>query len=190
VLPGRLPNEPKSLLALAAQKDAADAARVTKLLTSLTWPGKPGQTTAVAVALTPAEEALFEKGRVQFATVCAACHQPTGLGLAGLAPPLVNSAWALGDERILARIVLLGKAQQNMIMPPMRAFDDETLAGVLTYVRRSWGHAAAPVSPKTLAAARAAVATRDEPWSDKDLAELQRTFAPPRRAKRREAGGQ
>jgi mono/diheme cytochrome c family protein/glucose/arabinose dehydrogenase len=190
VLPGRLPNEPKSLLALAAQKDAAEAARATKLLASLIWPGKPGQITAVAVALTPAEEALFEKGRVQFATVCAACHQPTGLGLAGLAPPLVNSNWALGDERILARIVLLGKAQQNMIMPPMRAFDDETLAGVLTYVRRSWGHTAAPVSPKTIAAARAAVATRDEPWSDKDLAELQRTFAPPRRAKRREVGGQ
>jgi mono/diheme cytochrome c family protein len=190
VLPGRLPIEPKPLVALAAQKDAADAARVTKLLTSLTWPGKPGHTTAVAVALTPAEEALFEKGRVQFATVCAACHQPTGLGLAGLAPPLVNSAWALGDERILARIVLLGKAQQNMIMPPMRAFDDETLAGVLTYVRRSWGHAAAPVSPKTLAAARAAVATRDEPLSDKDLAELQRTLPPPRRTKRREAAGQ
>jgi mono/diheme cytochrome c family protein len=185
-----LPVEPKPLLALAAQKDAADAARATKLLTSLTWPGKPGHTTAVAVALTPAEEALFEKGRVQFATVCAACHQPTGLGLAGLAPPLVNSAWALGDERILARIVLLGKAQQNMIMPPMRAFDDETLAGVLTYVRRSWGHAAAPVSPKTLAAARAAVATRDEPLSDKDLAELQRTLPPPRRTKRREAAGQ
>jgi mono/diheme cytochrome c family protein len=190
VLPGRLPIEPKPLVALAAQKDAADAARVTKLLTSLTWPGKPGHTTAVAVALTPAEEALFEKGRVQFATVCAACHQPTGLGLAGLAPPLVNSAWALGDERILARIVLLGKAQQNMIMPPMRAFDDETLAGVLTYVRRSWGHAAAPVSPKTLAAARAAVATRDEPLSDKDLAELQRTLPPPRRTKRRESAGQ
>jgi hypothetical protein len=77
-----------------------------------------------------------------------------------------------------------------MIMPPMRAFDDETLAGVLTYVRRSWGHTAAPVSPKTLAAARAAVATRDEPLSDKDLAELQRTLPPPRRTKRREAAGQ
>ncbi|MEI8088863.1 MAG: c-type cytochrome [Opitutaceae bacterium] len=190
VLSGRLPIEPKALMVLAAQKDAADAARATKLLASLNWPGKPGQAAAVAVALTPTEEALFEKGRVQFANVCAACHQPTGLGLAGLAPPLVNSAWALGDERILARIVLLGKAQQNMIMPPMRAFDDETLAGVLTYVRRSWGHTAAPVSPKTIAAARAAVASRDEPWSDNDLAELQHTFAPARRTKRREAGGQ
>jgi len=190
VLSGRLPIEPKSLLALAGLKDDAASARASKLLASLIWPGKPGQVTAVAIALTPAEEALFEKGRVQFATVCAACHQPTGLGLAGLAPPLVNSAWAIGDERILARIVLLGKAQQNMIMPPMRAFDDETLAGVLTFVRRSWGHTASPVSPKVIAAARASVAARDEPWSDKDLAELQRTFAPPRRAKRREAGGQ
>jgi hypothetical protein len=75
-------------------------------------------------------------------------------------------------------------------IPPARAFDDETLDGVLTYVRRSWGHIAASVSPKTISAARAAVATRDEPWSDKELTELQRTFAPPRRAKRREVGGQ
>ena len=74
-------------------------------------------------------------------------------------------------------------------IPPAPASDDKTLDGEPTYVRRSWGHTAAPVSPKTISAARAAVATRDEPWSDKELAELQRTFAPPRRAKRREVGG-
>lgn len=75
-------------------------------------------------------------------------------------------------------------------IPPAPAFDDETLAGALTCVRRFWGHTGAPVSPKTISTARAAVATRDEPWSDKELAELQRPFAPPRRAKRREVGGQ
>src|SRR5205085_586248 len=106
---------------------------------------------------------------VQFATVCAACHQPNGQGLAGLAPPLVNSRWALGDERILARIVLAGKVQENFVMPPMKAFDDQTLAGVLTFIRRSWGHEAAPVAPAVVAEARAVIATRDEPWSDADL---------------------
>ena len=64
-------------------------------------------------------------------------------------------------------------------IPPAPAFDDETLAGVLT------------LRPPLLGPyRRAAVATRDEPWSDKELAELQRTFAPPRRAKPLEVGGQ
>ncbi|MBC7367090.1 MAG: c-type cytochrome [Undibacterium sp.] len=185
VLLGSLPAEPKALVTLAAQKDSAEAPRATKLLASLKWPGKPGMAESKAEPFTPAQQALFEKGRAQFAAVCAACHQPTGLGLAGLAPPLVNSKWALGDERVLARIVLNGKAQENLIMPPMRAFDDETLAGVLTFVRRSWGHEAAAVAPKIIADARAAVAGRDEPWTEADLAELQQALAPARRTRKR-----
>jgi len=173
-------------VALAADKNNAEAERATKLLAALVWPGKPGQPTEVAAPFTPAEQALFDKGKVQFATVCAACHQPTGLGLEGLAPPLVNSDWALGDERVLARIVLNGKAQANMIMPPMRTFDDETLAGVLTYVRRSWGHTAKAVSPAVIAEARTAVAGRDEPWTDDDLAQLQRRLAGPRGGRRQQ----
>ena len=184
VLLGSVPAEPKPLLMLAAQKDSADAPRATKLLASLKWPGKPGMVTTAALPLTPAQQVLFEKGRAQFAAVCAACHQPTGQGLAGLAPPLVNSRWVLGDERVLARIVLNGKAQENLIMPPMRTFDDDTLAGVLTFVRRSWGHEAAPVAPKVIAEARAAVAGRDEPWSDADLTELQQDLVPVKTAMR------
>ena len=181
VVPGRLAAEPKALVALAAQPGRPEAARATKLIASLKWPGKPGMKTEVVVPLTPAQQARFDKGAAQFAAVCAACHQPTGLGLAGLAPPLVNSNWALGDERVLARIVLCGKAQENLIMPPMRAFDDETLAGVLTYIRRSWGHDAAPVEPSVVAAARKAVAKRDEPWTESDLAELVQELGPVRR---------
>lgn len=173
-----LPAEPTSLLALAAKVDSPERSRAEQVLGFLKWPGKPGLKTAAVSELTPAEKTLFEKGRAQFATVCAACHQPNGQGLAGLAPPLVNSRWVLGDERILARIVLAGKVQENFVMPPMKAFDDETLAGVLTFVRRSWGHEAEPVAPRVIAAARAAIASRDEPWSDADLDELQQEFAP------------
>ena len=188
VLTAVIPVEPKTLLAMAAAKDSPDAARATQLLASLKWPGKPGLKTAAVVPLTPAEQTLFDQGAVQFATLCAACHQPTGQGLAGLAPPLVNSRWALGDERILARIVLAGKTQENMTMPAMKAvLTDEAVAGVLTYIRRSWGHEAGPVAPKVVADARAAVATREEPWNDEDLAQLQRMFSPRRGGKRREA---
>ncbi len=178
ILLGALPAEPTPLIKFAAQSQNPEAAKARALVALLKWPGKPGMKTAAVAELSPADKALFEKGRLQFAQVCAACHQPNGQGLAGLAPPLVNSRWALGDDRVLARIVLCGKAQENLIMPPMKAFDDETLAGVLTYVRRSWGHEAAPVSPKVVAAARAAVAKRDEPWSDADLEDLQQDLAP------------
>lgn len=176
-LMGSLPFEPKPLLALAATKESADGPRAVKLIESLKWPGKPGLKTKAVAELTPAQKALFEKGQAQFALVCAACHQPTGQGLAGLAPPLVNSRWALGDERILARIVLSGKVQENMVMPPMKVFDDETLAGVFTYIRRSWGHEADPVSPAVVKEARAAIAGRDEPLTDADLAELVKEFS-------------
>jgi mono/diheme cytochrome c family protein len=174
---GSLPAEPKPLLTLAAEKDSAEGKRATTLLASLKWPGKPGLKTAAVAELTPAQKALFEKGRAQFAMVCAACHQPSGQGLAGLAPPLVNSRWVLGDERVLARIVLCGKVEDNFIMPSMRVFDDETLAGVLTFIRRSWGHEAGPVEVSVVAQARAAVAGREEPWSNSDLTELQQELA-------------
>lgn len=176
-LVGSLPFEPKPLLALAAAKESADGQRAAKLIESLRWPGKPGMKTNVVAELTPPQKALFEKGQAQFTLVCAACHQPTGQGLAGLAPPLVNSRWALGDERILARIVLSGKVQENMVMPPMKAFDDETLAGVFTFIRRSWGHEADPVSPAVVKEARAAIAGRDVPLTDADLAELVKEFS-------------
>jgi glucose/arabinose dehydrogenase/mono/diheme cytochrome c family protein len=175
---GSLPSEPKALVAAAREKNNPEAERIAKLLSSLKWPGKPGMKTEPLAELSSAQKLLFEKGRAQFALVCAACHQPNGQGLAGLAPPLVNSRWVLGNERILARIVLCGKVQENLIMPPMKAFDDQTLAGVLTFIRRSWGHEASPVATAIVADARAATANRDEPWSDADLEELQQDFAP------------
>jgi mono/diheme cytochrome c family protein len=54
-------------------------------------------------------------------------------------------------------------------MPPLRSLDDESIAAVLTYVRRSWGHAAAPVSPATIAEVRREVGNREEPWSEAEL---------------------
>jgi hypothetical protein len=60
-----------------------------------------------------------------------------------------------------------------MTMPPWKAaLDDEAIAGVLTFVRRSWGHDADPVPVALVTAARADVGTRETPWTDADLEEL------------------
>ena len=50
--------------------------------------------------LTAEQQQRFENGRTLFAAVCAACHQPTGRGLDGLAPPLLDSEWVLGSPEI------------------------------------------------------------------------------------------
>lgn len=177
---GRLPGEPKPLLAIAQRKDAnGDTAE--QLLSQLRWPGKAGADT-VARALTLPEKAQYEKGQAQFAALCAACHQPNGQGLAGLAPSLVYSKWVLGDERLLARVVLNGKVTENLIMPPWKAaLDDEKMAAVMTYIRRSWGNEADPVPASSVAAVRAAVAGRDDPFTEADLQEVARTLRPSRR---------
>jgi mono/diheme cytochrome c family protein len=178
VFVGSLPAEPKALVAFAARKDLPEAATAGDLLKLLKWPGKPGMA-AAARPLTPDEQVLFDKGKAQFATLCATCHQPNGQGLAGLAPSLLYSRWVLGDSRVLSRIVLCGKAQENLIMPPWKAaLNDEAIAGVLTFIRRSWGQDADPVTVATVTEARAATAKREEPWSDADLEELVQSLGP------------
>ena len=50
--------------------------------------------------------------------------------------------------------------------------NDEAIANVLTFARRSWGHEAGPVGVATVADARADTANREEPWTDTDLQAL------------------
>ena len=178
VFPGSLPAEPKPLVALANTESTAGAT-AKQLLAQLKWPGKAGAAEVVVRPLTAPEQALFDKGKAQFAALCASCHQPNGQGLAGLAPSLLYSRWVLGDPRILARIVLCGKVQDNLSMPPWKAaLDDEAIAGVLTFVRRSWGHDAEPIAPAIIADARKETVKREEPWSDADLEDLVQSFTP------------
>ena len=49
------------------------------------------------------------------------------------------------------------------------ALDDQQIADSLTYVRREWGHAAAPVRAETVAAVRAAEAQREDSWTEAEL---------------------
>jgi mono/diheme cytochrome c family protein len=171
--PALLPAEPKPLVALAADPASPAALIVQPLLAQLRWPGKPGVPATVAVPLTKREQRRYDQGREKFAVLCAACHQGEGQGLGGIAPPLVHSSRVLGDPRILARIVLNGKTQENLVMPPWKeVLDDESLAGILTFIRRSWGHEAGPVAPDVVREARAATADRHEPFSEADLLEL------------------
>ena len=175
-----LGGEPGALARLSADGDPALAARVQKIMRVLNWPGKAQPAGPVSAPLPAEQKAIYEKGRIAFAVMCAGCHQPQGQGFVGFSPPLAGSRWVQGDERILARIVLCGKVQSPYSMPAFRApFDDAALAAMLTFIRNTWGNAAGPVSPAVLAEVRAATADRQPmAFTDFELIELAQEYAP------------
>ena len=147
----------------------------------LVWPGKPGAPAPPVIKpLTEAQTALFEKGKTIYATLCAACHQPHGFGLDGLAPPLVDSEWVLGKTDVLARIVMHGLAgpvkvsgrTYNLAMPPLPQLTDEDIAGVLTYIRREWEHTASAVETASVTKIRDQEKGRLMMWTETELKNL------------------
>ena len=105
------------------------------------------------------------KGRAIFQKVCAACHQPDGMGKDGVGPPLAGSEWVLADQGDrLVRIVLNGMSGPvqvkgrvwNLAMPPWREnLKDDEIAVVLTYIRsKVGGNKAGPIKPELVSAAR------------------------------------
>ena len=137
---------------------------------------------AVRVAL--ADEASFQwqaLGTETYDTTCAACHQPTGLGLPGTFPPLAGHAAAIlarpGGREYLTRLVLFGLEGEvtiegkpfNGTMPPWgEVLSNEQLAAVLNHVLHSWGNdkalppGFAPFVPAEIAAARGTQLTSAE----------------------------
>ncbi|MEM7306667.1 MAG: c-type cytochrome [Planctomycetota bacterium] len=143
---------------------------------SLAWPGKRGVELPDVRPLTSVERARFDRGRVLYAAACAQCHQESGRGEDGKAPPLRFSPYVLGDPDRLARIVrwgLVGPVELegkrwDMEMPAWGS-SDEDLAAVLTYLRREWGHGADPVEIAAIRAVSEAVGKRGQPFTLSEL---------------------
>ena len=167
----RLNREPVALTGLAARGDETSS-RAATLLARVTWPGKPGESSAVA-PLSEAAQRRFEAGREIYRNICQACHQPDGRGQDRLAPTLIGSTLALASADVPVRILLNGKEGPVGLMPPIgSAFTDEQVAAVLTYVRREWGQDGTPVDPGTVAMVRQLTAGRTRPWTDQELLAL------------------
>ncbi|MAH28615.1 cytochrome c oxidase subunit II [Pseudoalteromonas sp. S2721] len=85
------------------------------------------------------KEELMTLGEQVYMASCAACHQPTGMGLPGVFPALKGSPIVLGDVKDHIDIVLHGKPGTAM-----QAFDKQLsikqLAAVITYKRNAWGN--------------------------------------------------
>ena len=81
-------------LSLAQSGDASGASA------SGSQPVKSGAAPAKPVPpLAPSNKRVLRRAGIFFIS-CAACHQPHGLGLEGLAPPLVESEWVLGSSNV------------------------------------------------------------------------------------------
>ncbi len=174
-----LEKEPESLAVLKKSVTAKTAtAQFASITSRLAWVGKPGAPPPPKIVpLTADQQARFEKGKIIYAGLCAACHQGHGFGLDGLAPPLVDSEWVLGKPDVAARIVLHGLAGPvkvsgrtwNLAMPPLPHLTDEDVSSVLTYLRREWEHNASPVEPKDVAKLRAQFKDRVGMWTAEEL---------------------
>lgn len=144
----------------------------------LTWPGNDGASDEEQ-PLTLAQRDLLRRGQRLF-DVCAACHGYDGAGMLGQAPPLAGSDLVLGRESRLARVVMQGLAgpieREGVVydaeMPPAPFESDEDIAAILTYVRRSFGNRASPVSPGVVGAIRGESAGRASPWTEAELMEV------------------
>lgn len=174
-----LDGEPALLGVLEAQTDKKMKETAEGLRLMLAWPGKPGFTPPPPVAeLNAQEKELFAKGKQLYTAVCAGCHQTSGFGAEGIAPPLVDSEWVLGAPDRAVRILqhgVTGPIRVNnrlfsMEMPPLgAALDDESIAGVLTYLRREWGHTSSAVSSAQVNAIRSRISQRTAPWTEGEL---------------------
>jgi mono/diheme cytochrome c family protein len=68
--------------------------------------------------------------------------------------------------------VTVAKRTYDLVMPPLEALTDAQIAGVLTYIRREWGHEAVPVDATTIARVRADAKGRAQPWTADELLKL------------------
>jgi len=134
---------------------------------------KPPDPSTIKVAAT--------SGAQVYSMTCAACHQATGAGLAVQYPPLASSEFVTGDEQRLIHIVLRGltgeiEVEGEMFKGEMPgwapALNDAQVAAVLTYIRKSFGNNAPPITAELVAKVRTASALRKKPYTAADLPKL------------------
>jgi nitrite reductase (NO-forming) len=108
-------------------------------------------------------ETQIAAGKTLFNGTCSVCHQPTGLGLPTVFPPLASSDYLMADKGRSIGVVLNGLqgevtvngAKYNSVMPPMSNLTDDGIANILTYVRNAFGNKGEAVTAAEVAKVRA-----------------------------------
>ena len=132
---------------------------------------------AEAGAFVKASDDQMKRGAAVYARTCIACHQPTGMGLPPVFPPIANAPIVVGNPELPIKFILQGLmgpitvngTTYNSMMPPVAGVTDADVADVLTYVRQSFGNKGNPVSADQVKAVRAATAGRTAMWTTAEL---------------------
>lgn len=82
---------------------------------------------------------LMQLGEQVYLANCAACHQPTGLGIPPAFPALKNSPVTMGDVNIHIGTVFNGRAGTGM-QGYGKQLSLKEIAAVVTYERNAWGN--------------------------------------------------
>jgi mono/diheme cytochrome c family protein len=170
--PVSLPAEPADLARL--RSGAQPLARLaTSVVNKLDWPNRPAPTVIVA-PLTAEQQKQFEAGAAIYKGLCVGCHQEDGKGKEKIGASLVDSPWvANADPNAIIRVLLSGKEGPIGLMPPVGVtYNDEQIASVLTFVRRSWGNTAPAVDPYSVLEIRGLTKGRNKPWTDDELKQV------------------
>ncbi len=99
----------------------------------------------------------------------------------GIGLNLIDSYWVSANPQVLARILLNGKEGTPGFPGSMPAIgmtlSDQQIAGVLTYIRNSWGLNAGAVSVEIVAKSRKDNKGRVADWTDMLLRSLEMGLA-------------
>ncbi len=136
-------------------------------------PAALADTGAAMLAMPTAERRVVARGEATFKELCASCHGPDGKGApvagaadgATLAPPLAGSTRVTGHREYIIKVLLNGLQgpidgktyNGGAVMVPMGANDDQWIADVASFARKSFGNSASIVTPDQVASVRKAV---------------------------------
>lgn len=96
---------------------------------------------ATAPAASPQDQlkAAMERGEKVYLSTCAACHQPTGVGIPPTFPALKGGPIVVGPVEGHINMVMNGKRGTTM-QAFKEQLNDQDIADVITYERNAWGN--------------------------------------------------
>ncbi|MEO0454765.1 MAG: cytochrome c, partial [Verrucomicrobiota bacterium] len=124
---------------------------------------------------------LLKLGKRTYTTYCQSCHQGSGMGVAGVYPPLSGSEWVL-DTTIRPTLIVLNGLQgpiqvkgntYNQVMAQWgSALSDKEIAAVVSYIRNEWGNQATTIDADYVANIRDSYSSKSGAWSAEELLEI------------------
>lgn len=133
-----------------------------------------------------AKQAFQHPGLLVYQAQCASCHQNNGEGVKGSVPSLVGVDWVTAEKPRLIRLMLHGvegamtvkNERYDSVMQSFAQLDDQDLADVLTFIRKSWGNNAAEITPAEVRTLRLYHRDRNKPWTPEELNETAQKTMP------------